>query len=313
MIPPISSSSPDRWTPESATQLARSVCLTQNLPARDLVLIRFGTNAVFEVAGADLALRLRRPGTPPEEIARQVDLAVWLAEQNFPVNRPAEGFDVLHEGLDGATASFWEWVNEDPRKHASVAELGKLLRDLHVQLDRYLGADDFPLWNPFHEIEHRIRTIERNSDDWPGSSQIKLLRQWTRENSADLGEINWRLTTGLVHGDAHVGNVLTAETGTNLLIDLDAVSRGHREWDLVPTAVSRLRFRADPASIEDFTAAYGFDLLEWSGWPALRQLRELYMTSWLMSVANSRARQEEVEHRMRCLAEGDEQAIWHPV
>lgn len=285
----------------------------QNLPARGLVLIRFGTNAVFEVVGADLALRLRRPGASPEEIVRQVDLAYWLVEKSFPVNRPAPGFDVLYEGLDGATASFWEWIVEDPRKRASVADLGELLRNLHALLDRYPGADGFPLWNPFHEMEHRIRTVERNPDGWPDPSHLKLLRQWTRDNSADLVEVDWRLPTGLVHGDAHVGNVLTTKRGANVLIDLDAVSRGHREWDLVPTAVSRLRFQADPASIEDFTAVYGFDLLKWNGWPTLRRLRELYMTSWLMSVANSRARREEAEHRLRCLAENDEQATWHPV
>jgi Ser/Thr protein kinase RdoA (MazF antagonist) len=277
------------------------------------VLIRFGTNAVFEVAGANLALRLRRPGTSPEEIVRQVDLALWLAEKNFPVNRPAPGVDVLHEGLDGATASFWEWVDEDSQRHTRLADLGQMLRDLHVQLDGYPEADDFPLWNPFHEIEHRIRTAERSPDNWLDPSQLNLLRRWTQESSTGLAEVDWHLPTGLVHGDAHVGNVLTAKTGANLLIDLDAVSEGHREWDLVPTAVSRLRFRADPASIEDFTAAYGFDLLGWSGWPALKRLRELYMTSWLMSVANSDARQEEVEHRLQCLAEGDEQATWHPV
>jgi len=303
----------DRWTPQLAAGLAERACRETGLPSSDLSLIRFGTNAVFEVGGADLALRLRRPGTTANEIARQVALANWLAEHGFPVNRPAKGFDVLHEGLEGAIASFWEWISEDSERKATITELGDLLRNLHGLIDRYPKSMDFPRWAPFDEIEHRIRILEDQADGWPASSQLDLLRRWSRETAADLEPIDWQLPAGLIHGDAHVGNVLAARTGTNLLIDLDAVARGHREWDLVPTAVSRLRFHGDLDSIQDFSTAYGFDLLDWTGWPVMRRLRELYMTSWLMSVANSGERREEVEHRMSCLAEGDEQAIWHAV
>lgn len=267
---------------------------------------------MFKVAGANLALRLRRPGTSLEEIARQVSLVDWLAANGFPVNRPAQGLRVLQEGLEGATASFWEWIVEDPQRQASVAELGALLRDLHNLIDQYPESMGFPKWNPWEEIEHRIHTLQ-GADGWPKTLQLDLLREWSLDTSQALEKIDWPLPIGLIHGDAHVGNVMTTRAGINLLIDFDAVTQGHREWDLVPTAVFRLRFQNDLDSIEGFTAAYGFDLLRWSGWPVMRKLREVYMTSWLMSVANNRKRQVEVEHRMRCLAKGDEQATWHAV
>jgi Ser/Thr protein kinase RdoA (MazF antagonist) len=294
-----------------ATRLAEHACLTNDLPANDLVLVRFGTNAVFKVGGADVALRLRRPGTPAEEIARQVDLATWLAGNGFPVNHPAPGLEVTDEGLEGAIASFWAWIAEDPQGQASVTELGELLRALHDLLGRYPAQGDFPPWDPFAEIERRLHTLEQEGENSPPASELGDLRKWSRETANEVEAIDWQLQPGLIHGDAHVGNVLVAEDGTNFLIDFDGVARGRREWDLVPTAVSRLRFNGDRDSIVDFGAAYGFDLLGWSGWPAMRRLRELYMTSWLMTVANSEARRKEVSHRMRCLAEGDEQAIWH--
>ena len=53
------------------------------------------------------------------------------------------------------------------------------------------------------------------------------------------------------------------------MIDLDALAQGPREWDLVPTAVSYLRFRQDLAPVAAFGDAYGFDLLAWAGWPTL--------------------------------------------
>lgn len=310
---PISGSTHDQWTPEFAAKLAERACRTTGLAYSDLELVRFGTNAVFEVRSAHVALRLRRPGTAPSEIEQQVALAKWLAESDFPVNRPAEGLSVLHDGLDGAVASFWEWIDNDPGERIDTRELGALLRRFHDLTEECPTAADFPRWDAIAEIGQRIRALERDGGEWPPRSQLDLMQQWSRETASELNSVDWQLPTGLIHGDAHTGNVLAVRSGGGLLIDLDAVARGHREWDLVPTAVSRLRFRGDVNSISEFAAAYGFDLLNWSGWPAMRRLRELYMTSWLMTVASSSERQREVNHRMDCLRSHDDESRWHAV
>jgi Ser/Thr protein kinase RdoA (MazF antagonist) len=309
----ISSSTHDQWTPELAVQLAGLACRTTGLSHSGLKLVRFGTNAVFEVCGAHVALRLRRPGTAPSEIEQQVAFAKWLAENDFPVNRPVEGLTVLHEGLDGAVASFWEWIDDDRGGRIDTRELGALIRRFHDLTDECPMAAAFPQWDAIAEIEQRIWALEQEAGRWLPRTQLDLIRQWLRENESELNGVDWRLPTGLIHGDAHTGNVLAIRSGGGLLIDLDAVTRGHREWDLVPTAVSRLRFRDDMDSISEFATAYGFDLLNWSGWPAMRRLRELYMTSWLMTVASSRERQDEVNHRMNCLRAHDEESRWHAV
>lgn len=301
----------NRWTPQAAAQLAEKACRATDLTQRSLRLVRFGTNAVFEVEGTGIALRLRRPGTAPEEIQRQIDLANWLADRAYPVNRPAAELNL--QDLDGAVASFWEWIDEDRDREIHLADLARLLRTLHGLLDEYPAAADFPRWDPFDEIEQRLRVIELEAESWPGQARLDLFRDWLLQSRDELGAVEWALPGGLIHGDAHVGNVLTARNGANVLIDFDAVAQGCREWDLVPTAVSQLRFRATPDSLESLTAAYGFDLLQWSGWPAMKRTRELYMTSWLMSVANDDRRREEVDHRMRCLAESDGQVTWNAV
>jgi Ser/Thr protein kinase RdoA (MazF antagonist) len=308
---PIHTPDRDRWTPQAAAQLAERACRAADLTQRDLRLVRFGTNAVFEVEGTSVALRLRRPGTAPEEIQRQIDLANWLAERAYPVNRPIAELSL--QDLDGAVASFWEWIDEDRERQVHLPDLARLLRTLHGLLDEYPAAADFPRWDPFDEIEQRLRALELEAGGWPDQAQLDLFRDWSLRNRDELGAVDWALPGGLIHGDAHVGNVLTAGNGTDVIIDLDAVAQGCREWDLVPTAVSQLRFRATPDSLESFTAAYGFDLLQWSGWPAMKRTRELYMTSWLMSVANNDRRREEANHRMRCLTESDEQVTWHAV
>lgn len=301
----------NRWTPQAAAQLAERACRATDLTRRNLRLVRFGTNAVFEVEGTGVALRLRRPGTAPEEIQRQIDLANWLADRAYPVNRPVTELSL--QDLDGAVASFWEWIDEDRDRQVHLADLAHLLRTLHSLLDEYPAAADFPRWDPFEEIEQRLHVLELETEGWPGQAQLDLFRDWSHRNRDELGAIDWALPGGLIHGDAHVGNVLTASNGTDVMIDLDAVAQGCREWDLVPTAVSQLRFRSTPDSLESFTAAYGFDLLQWSGWPAMKRTRELYMTSWLMSVANNDRRREEVDHRVRCIAVSDDQVAWHAV
>lgn len=309
----IDSSSRDRWTPQFAATLAERACRAADLSATDLVLIRFGTNAVYEIVGAGLALRLRRPGTAADAITRQLALAEWLGVNGFPVNRPAKKRKIVQDGLEGAIASFWEWVVEDPERTADTSELGTLLHRFHDLIDRYPAATDFPSWNPLEEIEHRLVGLEQEADGWPAASQLEQMHLWSLQTAADLENVHWRLPAGLIHGDAHVGNVLTSSSGTDFLIDLDAVAQGPREWDLVPTAVAQLRFDGDLRSIRDFSTAYGFDLLRWSGWLTLRRLRELYMTSWLMSVADSSERRAEVDHRVKCLAERDEGANWQAV
>jgi Ser/Thr protein kinase RdoA (MazF antagonist) len=227
------------------------------------------------------------------------------------VNRPIAELSL--QDLDGAVASFWEWIDEDRERQVHLPDLALLLRTLHGLLDEYPAAADFPRWDPFDEIEQRLRVLELEAGEWPDQAQLDLFRDWSLRNRDELGAVDSALPGGLIHGDAHVGNVLTAGNGTNVIIDLDAVAQGCREWDLVPTAVSQLRFRATPDSLESFTAAYGFDLLQWNGWPAMKRTRELYMTSWLMSVANNNRRREEADRRMRCLAESDEQVTWHAV
>lgn len=304
---------PARWKPELAARLAERACQTAGFPCDDLELIRFGTNAVFEVRSARVALRLRRPGTSPSEIERQVAIASWLADSGFPVNRPAKGSSVLHEGLDGAVASFWEWIDNDPQERVDIRELGELLHRFHTLTEECPTAADFPRWDAMAEIGKRIQGLEQANGEWPARSQLELMREWSRETAGELKSVEWQLPTGLIHGDAHTGNVLAMRSGGGLLIDLDAIARGHREWDLVPTAVSRLRFHGDADSISEFAAAYGFDLLSWSGWPAMRRLRELYMTSWLMTVASNSERRAEVNHRMDCLRSYDDESRWHAV
>jgi thiamine kinase-like enzyme len=54
--------------------------------------------------------------------------------------------------------------------------------------------------------------------------------------------MNFAVPAGLIHGDAHGGNLMRAESGEIILGDWDHVADGPREWDLIQIHYIRRRF-----------------------------------------------------------------------
>jgi Ser/Thr protein kinase RdoA (MazF antagonist) len=274
-------------------------------------LLRFGTNAVYRLVGTPWVLRLRRPGSTAEDIERQLSVARWLVSRGYPANSPAAGVGVVADGLNGAVASFWEWAAEDSERRVDPQTFGRMLHELHVSTDAYPGTETLPRWAPIEHIEDRLASAA-GGGSFLTAEDLGLLESWTERLAASILDLPWKLPRGLVHGDAHTGNVLVGAAGP-VLIDFDLLCVGPREWDLVPTAVSSLRFDSDREAVERFSSAYGFDILAWAGWPTLSKLRELYMTSWLLTVATTPERQAEVRRRLDYWRAPEESAVWHAV
>ncbi|HET9894110.1 MAG TPA: hypothetical protein VFQ44_04195 [Streptosporangiaceae bacterium] len=49
--------------------------------------------------------------------------------------------------------------------------------------------------------------------------------------------LDFALRPGPIHGDAHTGNLL-ADHGQVVLLDVEAVAFGPREWALIPTSIA---------------------------------------------------------------------------
>lgn len=116
----------------------------------------------------------------------------------------------------------------------------------------------------------------------------------------------WQLPTGVIHGDAHVGNLLAGR-----LCDFDSLSVGPREWDLVPLVHSATRFGDPRAPYEEFAAAYGFDLSTSPSWPLLREVRELQLVTSVLDKLPGRPEvAQTLGHRLRTYLKGDRSAVW---
>lgn len=111
-----------------------------------------------------------------------------------------------------------------------------------------------------------------------------------------------------------MGNVLLDDQRRPVLVDLDSFAVGPREWDLVQTALfyDRLGWHTE-AEYRTFVDVYEFDLMTWSGYEELADIREVAMTAWLSrKVAVSDDATHEATSRINCIRRGGSRRGWPP-
>jgi hypothetical protein len=117
---------------------------------------------------------------------------------------------------------------------------------------------------------------------------------------------------GVVHGDAHTGNLIRTIDGTVVICDFDNTCIAPREWDLVPAACGAIRFDA-PTRHRDVVTVHGDDVTRFPTWPVLRTARELQMVTSVVPVLAGNARvAAQFRHRLRSIRDGDDTATWQP-
>ncbi|MFE7181744.1 phosphotransferase [Streptomyces erythrochromogenes] len=277
----------------------------------DLRLLRLGENALFASPAQGLVYRVARSDTARDKVDKELATARWLLAHGFPGLPPR---DEMPQPLpaDGRLVTFWEYV--PPTEPAPrLADLAALLHDLHA-----LPAPDFPLpsLDPFPVMRDRLRTAgaqgATGSDAAVSEKDLAFLAAACDANEAAFRDlVASDPGIGLVHGDAHRGNLLR-DGDRVLLIDYEAVALGPRSWDLLPTATAVDRFGLPPSEYDEFCTLYGTDVTLRHEYRLLRTVRELGMTTWLMqNVPHSAAAAEEFSIRMASLREGDHVARWH--
>ncbi len=116
----------------------------------------------------------------------------------------------------------------------------------------------------------------------------------------------------LVHGDAHVGNLLRDSERRVLLCDFDATCVGPWEVDLVAVPVGEIRFGRSGVH-QRLAAAYGYDITASPNWPLLREARELKMVvAAVPLMASSPAAANEFAVRLGTIQRGDTTGRWTP-
>jgi hypothetical protein len=187
-----------RWSAERADQMAGVALRMAGLP-EPRRLVRYGTNAIFELPGERLALRLTPPGTRVTPVETQVEFARWAHARSAVIGAPAD-LPVLREGLAGGVASFWDWLDADGER-AGPEPYAVALRAFH-DVARECPVE-LPRWNPFGRLEDRWTSDEVISE--VGDEVAGELR--ARSEALSDSPLLWR-DLQVIHGDAHAGNLL---------------------------------------------------------------------------------------------------------
>jgi len=268
-----------RFTAEAMTTAMRQIASKLGVSADGAHLLRLTNNAVFALPVAGIVIRIARSHRLHARVPKVVQLVQWFARVDGPAIRLAPGFERPVQAGD-LQASVWEYV--PPTAPAVTGEdLGRTLREFHG-----LEAPPFrlPVWDPVGDARQRIADAEGL-----GERERGFLIGWCDRLEPRVSDLRQRVTGQLVHGDAHVGNLLRERTGRVVLCDFDATCVGPWQVDLAAVAVGEARF-GRTGSHAALAGAYGYDVTTDADWPLLREARELKMIVAVVPVLASSAR-----------------------
>ncbi len=233
---------------------------------------------------------------------KQVDVAEWLEAKHIPAVR---ALDLQQPVIaDERVVTFWR-SESDQEVYADIEDVADLIRQLHA-LEEPAGIQLPPL-QPFGRPDDPLPDFSGLS-----SNDAEYLRERFADARDAFDSLDYVLPRGVVHGDANVGNVIVANDGRPILIDLDSFSIGPREWDLIQTAIFYDRFGWHSAEeYQAFVRVYGYDIMNWSGYPQLADMREVAMTAWLSRKAvNSAKSAAEAAKRINTMRTGASRRDW---
>ncbi len=277
---------------ETADDVLATAAQRAGLDATNAVLIRDGSNVMYQLPGRVVA-RIG-PEHTGDNAARQVEIARWLTDSDLAVVSALDG--VSQPTLVGSRPVTW-WEQLLEHRPATTAELGAVLRSLHaLSLPKQLKL---PRFDPFAGVDERVAAAQH----LPGDDREWLVRR-LQELRQQLGRVELDQADRVVHGDAWQGNVAVPENGTPVLLDLEHVSCGRPEWDLIPIAVDHVDFaRLSSTDYRDFVAAYGgHDVTTSSAFRVFADIQELRWVVFVLGkAADSAQAAREAQHRIACL------------
>jgi thiamine kinase-like enzyme len=282
----------------------KQACAIAGIEADGARLLRLGSNAVYRLKDPVVA-RVSRPGADIDLVRRTVAVARWLESADYPAVRVMAVDQPVITG--GYVVTFWQAISDDGDQYASTAEIADVLARLH----RLVTPEELhlPPLAPFANAAQRI-----GANTWLSPDDRSFLTTTLARMQDAYADLEFVLPQGVIHCDASVGNVLRDGQGNPVLIDLDGFATGPREWDLALTAIYYDSFGWHTREeYEDFARVYGFDIMQWPGYPVMRAVREFLMVTWVVQkAAESDWAAAEARNRISALRTGASRKDWQP-
>ncbi|MEU8402713.1 aminoglycoside phosphotransferase family protein [Nonomuraea sp. NPDC048892] len=248
-----------------------------------------------------VVVRIARSMDVFDDVQKEVAVAAWLHEAGFPAATVTSQVQPLV--VREKPVTLWNRV-PDSGSPASLIDLALALRDLHhMPVPKHLAL---PELNILGRVSERIASTTALSDQ---EREFLLAKHDVLRSSYEA--LKFPLVSCAVHGDAHSDNLIKTADGSVVLIDFERFAFGPPETDLAVTAIEHTLGWGTHAEYEQFAEHYGFDVLAWEGYPVLRDINELKMTTWLMqNVDEDEAIAREFRNRLFCLQNPDAPRRW---
>lgn len=297
---------PDRLTPERLAEVVEHIAAQTGLDATGAHRIKFTNNAVLALPASAAVIRVAGSTTIRGRIPAVIAAARLFAAHDIPAVRLWPGIDQpLQAGHHLATV--WQQAPEGGPAPLP-ADLARILRAIHA-IDQ-TPPPDIPPWRLPAGIRQRLH--DADGVDATTLAYLSAELADLETTLARLDGIEPLLPPGLLHGDAHLGNLIATPHGP-VICDFDSTATGRREWDLIPAAVGTHRFGYTPDVHHGLAHAYGLDVTTWPGFATLRRLREFQLiTSVLPVLGANPALRPQWQHRLNTYRTGDTQARWTP-
>lgn len=283
-----------------ADSALRATCERLGLDPRATRLVRLGENANYTLEGRNAVIRIARSDERMDRVKRELCMARWLRDVGVPAVEVDEGFEqpIIVNGLP---VTFWKRIYEREPK-PQHRDLALLLAQLHRFSESPCPLQKF---QPLALVRPRIASAHGLS-----AEDKNFLLTHHDDLSQRYDRLEFALPVGPIHGDAWLGNLLRDEEHVRLL-DFEMTGFGPREWDLIPTSIATSRYGLPADKYQAFCDAYGFDVTQWSGYPTLRDIRELTMTTWLMqNILEDPAINDEFQNRLDSIRRKDPDRAW---
>jgi len=230
-------------------------CREVGLEPSTVVELRHQTNGVYLLSDEMLVAKVARPEYGIEHTKRTVTTVRWIMEMKFPT-APLADFDQPIV-IEGSAVTFWTYLAQD--RPVRAVDLAAPLRQLHS-----LGRPPAAI-PPLDAIPAIWYSIE-NESILTGDEHEYLAARCTY--LADAHGLRSEQPSSLLQGDPQHANALW-NTDHAVLSDWDSLVTGPVEWDLVTIDVHCRRFGYPPSEYAEFSATYGRDIRQWSGYQTL--------------------------------------------
>ncbi len=298
------------YSASSDTDVALAgACKAAGLDARGARLVHWGTTSmVYRLAREPVVARLRfAPGAADvlARLAASVAVTRWLSTLGFPatvplgVAQPVLSFGWIVTFWHDLPAAGWHYIPPSERRSRDIEALAGLLRRLHSLPPPPVRLPAPSLLGSVRADAARCRQLTAGQRSWLLARCDILERRYARAT--------WTLGCGLIHGDAHAGNLIRTPDGV-LLGDWDSVSYGPREQDLVPASLG-YRFGRQ-AGWHQLCTLYQADPASLPGLTLLQRLRELRDLAPCLRRAGYPGLPAEVTRRLTDLMTGTQKQPW---